>query len=192
MQRRVACLIGNALSVHGSNELFNADAPESGAINMKNISVLSVTRALRRQFLRRDAFDIREQTVQQTCVLVAVRSLLIEARELRTKDGALPFAEPVIGPINEVAVEPLARHSATIVDGAGQALDFVIVGDDDATFACGHQLARLKAECCRRAECPDSLSPPFAAVSMGAVLHQGNTAVASNFAQPIEIRRMSA
>src|SRR5215510_14724878 len=157
MQRRVACLIGNALSIHGSNELFSADAPESVAINMKNVSVLSVARALRRQFLRHDAFDIWKQTVQQTCVFVAVLSVLIEARELRAKDGALPFAEPVIGPLNEVAVEPLARHSATIVDGAGQALDFVIVGDDDPTFACGHQLAGLKGERCRRAECPDSL-----------------------------------
>src|SRR5215469_3265697 len=192
MQRRVACLIGNALGIHGSNELFKADAPESVAINMKNVSVLSIARTLRGQFLWGDAFDIRKQTVEQTCVLVAVRSLLIEACELGAKDGALPFTEPVIGPINEVAVEPLARHSATIVDGAGQALDFVIVGDDDATFACGHQLAGLKTERCRPAECSDSLSPPFAAVSMGTVLHQGNTAVASNFAETIEIGRVSA
>src|SRR5215469_6948769 len=192
MQRRVACLIRNALSIHGSNELFSTDPPESVAVNMKNISVLSVARALRRQFLRGDAFDIWKKTVQQTCVLVAVRGLLIEARELRAKDGALPFAEPVIGPINEVAVEPLARHSATIVDGTGQPFDFVIVGDDDATFACGHQLAGLKTERCRRTESPDSLSPPFAAMSMGTVLYQGNTTDTSNFAQTIEVGRMSA
>src|SRR2546422_2506663 len=38
----------------------------------------------------------------------------------------------------------------------------------------------------------NSLSPPFAGVSMRTVLHQGNTAVASDFAQTIEIGWVSA
>src|SRR6478672_7592665 len=119
-------------------------------------------------------------------------SLLIQARELCAQHSTLPLAEPVIGPVNEVTVEPLAGHSPAIVDGSGQAFDLVMVGDDDATFACGHQLAGLKTERRRIAKCPDSSSSPFAGMSMRTVFHQGNTAVARDFAQTIEIGRVSA
>src|SRR5438034_11341468 len=35
VQRRIACLIGDSLSIHGGDELFGADAPESAAIHVK-------------------------------------------------------------------------------------------------------------------------------------------------------------
>ena len=123
VQRRIACLIGDSLSIHGGDELFGADAPESAAIHVKDVGVLSIARALRSQFLRCNACDCSQKTVQQLCVLVAMRSLLIQARELRAKDGTLPFAEPVIGTIDEMAIEPLAGHSAAIVDRAGEPFD---------------------------------------------------------------------
>ena len=96
--------------------------------------------------MRCDAFDFYEQTIQQPRVFVAARSLLFQPRELHAKYSTLPFTQPVIGTVNEVTVEPLAGHTATIVDGAGQPFDFILVSDDDASFPCGHQLAGLEAE----------------------------------------------
>src|SRR5207244_1438533 len=67
-----------------------------------------------------------------------------------------------------------------------------IVCEDNSSFAGRDQLARLETESCCAAKRANSLSPPFAGVSMRTVLHQGNTAVASDFAQTIEIGWVSA
>src|SRR5215475_16217289 len=45
MHRRVTCLVGNALGIHGGNESFDADARKNIAIDVKDISVLSIAGA---------------------------------------------------------------------------------------------------------------------------------------------------
>src|SRR5579862_5978361 len=92
--------------------------------------------------------------------------LLIEAAELDVQNRALPFAEPVIGSINEMAVEPLAGHAAAVVHGAGLALKFIVIGNDHSAFAGGHQLACLKAERACDTEGSYTLSPPLGGVGM--------------------------
>src|SRR5439155_2939143 len=147
VQRRIARLVGNALGIHRSNESFRADTGKGITIDVKDICVLAIARAGSSQLLRVDALNLSQQAVEQSCILVAVGSLHIQTRELHAKHGALPFAEPVIGTINKVAVEPLAGHAAAIVDGAGQPFDYIVICDDYATFSGGDQLAGLKAEC---------------------------------------------
>jgi len=45
-----------------------------------------------------------------------------------------------------VAVEPLARHAATIVNAAGTAFEQFVIRNDNAAFTGGHELARLETE----------------------------------------------
>ena len=104
MQRRIARLVGDALGIHGGNESLRANASKSVTIDVEDISVLSVASAAGVQFLRRHAFNLSQQSIEQACVLVPVLSLLIQARELHVEHSALPLAEPVIGTIDKVAV----------------------------------------------------------------------------------------
>src|SRR5579864_4774490 len=98
---------------------------------------------------------------------MAAARLLVETPELRAKHCPLPFAQAIVRSINKVAIKPLAGHAAAVVHGTGSPLKGVVVRDNDATFAGGHQLAGLKAECAGNAESPDSATTPLAGVGVG-------------------------
>src|SRR6266853_6090193 len=118
-------------------------------------------------------------------------SLGIQTRKLRAQDSPLPFAETVIRSINKMTVEPFSGHASAIVDRTRQTLDLVMIGDDAASLARRHQLARLKAERARRTKCPDAPPPPLCAVRVRTILHQGDVVPRRNFRQPIQVRWMS-
>jgi hypothetical protein len=90
-----------------------------------------------------------------------------QTSELCHQDGSLPFAATVIRTVDEMAVEPLSRHTATIMDGTGLTLESVVVGNDDAAFTGGHQLAGLKTKPSADAERAPSLPAPFTGVRVG-------------------------
>ena len=79
-------------------------------------------------------------------VAMALLRLRIEPRELCTEDGSLPLTEAIVGAVDVVAVEPLARHAATIVNAAGTAFEQFVIRNDNAAFTGGHELARLETE----------------------------------------------
>src|SRR5882757_5279379 len=93
-------------------------------------------------------------------------SLLIQPPQLRHENSALPFAKTIVRAVAEMAVKPFSRETAAVVDGPHLPLKRVVVGDDDATFTGGHQLAGLKAERAPAAECSHSLSTPFTGMSV--------------------------
>src|ERR1700722_8623757 len=92
--------------------------------------------------------------------------LLIQTAQLHVQNGALPFAEPVVGAINEVAIEPLAGHAATVVHRACLHFKFIAVGNNHSAFAGGDQLAGLKTESSRNAKGAHALSTPLRGVCM--------------------------
>src|SRR6516164_11105485 len=94
------------------------------------------------------------------------KSMRIKARQLRAEDGALPFAETIVRAVDIVAVEPLAGHAAAIVNAARQALESIVIGDDNAAFSRRHELARLKTEGARGAKCSDAPAIPLGSMSM--------------------------
>ncbi len=136
---------------------------------MKDVGVMSVARAARIEPLRRDALDFAEQLIQQTRIAMPMRRLLIQTSKLRVEHGSLPFTQAAVRSINVVTVEPLAGHASAVMHGAGEALDFIIIGDDCSAFASGHQLACLEAECSGNSERADATSAPFAAVRVRTV-----------------------
>ena len=98
--------------------------------------------------------------------------MFIQSRELGAKHCALPFTEPIIRAVDVMAVEPLSRHPATIVDGPSEEFELIIVGDDRTTFAGRHELASLKAERACAAACPHSSPVPFTAVCVSTIFHE--------------------
>src|SRR5438128_4281131 len=119
---------------------------------MKDVGVMPVACAARIELLRRDAFDFAKQLIQQTRIAMPPRRLLIQTPKLRVEHGSLPFTQAVVRSINVMAIEPLARHAPAVVHGAGEVLDFIIIGDDCPAFARSHQLAGLKTKCACNAE----------------------------------------
>src|SRR5437660_640126 len=136
---------------------------------MKDVGVMSVARAARIEPLRRDAVDFAEQLIQQTRIAMPMRRLLIQTPKLRVEHGSLPFTQAVVRSINVVAVEPLAWHASAVVHGAGEALDFIIIGDDCSALASRHQLAGLKTKRACNAERAHATSAPLAAVRVRTV-----------------------
>src|SRR5437870_2862989 len=136
---------------------------------MKDVGVMPVARAARIELLRRDALDFAKQLIQQTRIAMAMRRLLIQTPKLHVEHGSLPFTQAVVRSINVMAIEPLARHASAVMHGAGEALDFIIIGDDCPAFAGRHQLAGLKTKCAGNAKCSHATSAPFAAMSMRTV-----------------------
>src|SRR6266550_4175445 len=136
---------------------------------MKDVGVMSVARAARIEPLRRDALDFAKQLIQQTRIAMPPRRLLIQTPKLRVEHGSLPFTQAVVRSINVMAIEPLARHAPAVVHGAGEVLDFIIIGDDCPAFARSHQLAGLKTKCACNAERAHATSAPLAAVRVRTV-----------------------
>src|SRR5580704_8149308 len=106
---------------------------------------------------------------------MAPPGLFVQTSQLRQEDDSLPFAEAIVGTVTEVAIKPFSRQAAAVVDGARLTLKCVVVGDNDAAFAGGHQLTGLKTKCSAEAEGADPLSPPFAGVRVSAVLDERNS-----------------
>src|SRR5215472_18204957 len=146
MQRRIAGLVWNSLRIHGLDKAFGRNPSKLLLVHVENISILAVAGAARIEFLRRDAGNLAQQAIEQARILMADLGLRVEAHELRIQDRALPFAQPVVRSINEMAVEPFARHAPAIVHGAGQPFKLVVIRNDDAALAGGYQFAGLKAE----------------------------------------------
>src|SRR5690348_5774018 len=96
VQRWIAGLVGNALSLHGFDEALGGDAGKRLAIVMKDVGILAVAVAAHIVLLRRDALNFAQQLVEEAGIFVAARGLLVQARELHIEHGALPLAEPVI------------------------------------------------------------------------------------------------
>src|SRR3954468_922166 len=155
MQWRIACLRRNPLRIQRSDEVLGRNPGELFRIHMEDVGVLSVARASRIALLRRDARDFRKQLIKESAVAVAMKSLLFQPPQLYVQNCPLPLAEPVIRPVDEMAVEPLAGHAPAVVNRARLALEMLVIGDDDSALARCHQLACLKAEGSRRAECPN-------------------------------------
>src|SRR5437588_13086889 len=105
---------------------------------------------------------------------MTMRRLLIQAPKLRAEHGSLPFTQAVVRSINIMAIEPLARHAPAVVHGAGEVLDFIIIGDDCPAFARSHQLAGLKTESAPNAERAHPTSAPSSAVRVRTLVDYGN------------------
>src|SRR5215470_7985358 len=95
---------------------------------------------------------------------MTARCLFIQTRELRAEHRALPLTQTIVRTVNVVAVKPLTGHTSAIVDGARQALDFIVIRNNHAAFAGGHQLAGLETERPCGPERSYAPSAPFAAV----------------------------
>src|SRR5260221_11797997 len=113
--------------------------------------------------------------------------LFVQARQLRAKYRALPFAQTVVGAVDVMAVEPFARHAAAIVDAARLLLERIIAGDDDAAFARSHELAGLKAKRARGPVRSDAAAFPFRGVRVGAIFDQANPFLLGERDQSIEV-----
>src|SRR5450755_2075215 len=118
--------------------------------------------------------------------------LFIQTSQLRHQDDSLPFAETIVRTIAEMAVEPFSRQAAAVVDGARLALKSVVVGDNDAAFAGGHQLAGLKTKRPAESDCADPLSSPFAGVRVGAVLDKSDPFASCEVFQRVKIGGVTA
>ena len=70
--------------------------------------------------------------------------------------------------------------------------ELVVVGNNHPAFARGHQLAGLKTECTRHAECSNPLSSPLTCMRMRAILDQRKALAAGDHFQPIEVRWMTS
>src|SRR6476646_3898619 len=115
--------------------------------------------------------------------------LLIQAAQLHIQYCSLPFAKPVIRSINNMAIEPFARHAAAIMDRARLHFELVVVGDDHAAFAGCDQLAGLETEGTGGAKRADSLSAPLAGMSMRRIFNEGNLVSPADLVQAIEVGR---
>ena len=118
--------------------------------------------------------------------------LCIEARQLSAQNRALPFAKAIIRAIDVMAIEPFARHTATVMDAASLFLKRVVVGDDHAAFTRSHELARLKTERSRYAVRAYAFASPLGGVGVGAVFDQCNSLLLREIAKRIQIRWMAA
>src|SRR5579859_2832219 len=159
---------------------------------MEDVCVLAVAGAARIANLRSDAGNLAEQLIEYASVAMTMQGLRLQSSELNIQDSALPFAQTVVGTVDEVAVEPFARHAPAIVNGSCLALEGVVVGDDHAAFTGGHELAGLKAEGCGGAKGAYFAAAPFAAVSMGRVFDQSDPVALGDFLQAVKICGMSA
>ena len=72
------------------------------------------------------------------------------------------------------------------------ALECIIIGDDHAAFARGHQLAGLKAECASRAEGANALTAPLAGMGVRGVLDQRDPFVAGEVLERVQVRGMAS
>ena len=87
-----------------------------------------------------------------------------------------------------MTVEPLSGHATAVVNRARVALECIIIGDDHAAFARGHQLAGLKAECASRAEGANALTAPLAGMGVRGVLDQRDPFVAGEVLERVQVR----
>src|SRR3954468_17953258 len=108
MQWRIARLRRNPLGIQCGNEVLRRNPGELFRIHMEDVRVLTIARASRIALVRRDARDFCKQTVKKSALAVAMKSLFFQSPQLHVQNCSLPLAEPVIGAIDEVAVEPLA------------------------------------------------------------------------------------
>src|SRR6266849_2811606 len=177
----IARLVGNALRVHGSDETLGGDFRKLLVVHMENVGILPVASAAFVKFLRRNAGNLAQPAVQQAGILVATFGLFVKTTQLDIQNGALPFAKPVIRSVNIVAVKPLAGHASGVVYGTGLHFEIVIIGNDHPTFARGDQLAGLKAERARNAECANSLPAPLTGVCVCRVFDQCQSPAVGNF-----------
>ena len=146
MDRWVAGLIGNALSIHGLDQFFGTCAGKLFRVDVKDVGVVAIARTTRIELLGRDARYLGQEFVQQMGVSMPLSRLRIEARQLNSQKRALLLAQAVVRTVDEVAVEPLAGHTAAVVNAARLFFKRIVVRQDHAAFASGHELARLEAE----------------------------------------------
>src|SRR5215467_6058428 len=166
MQGWIAGLVRNAFLIHRFDETVGGYASELVLIEVEDVCILPVPSAAFIEFLRCDAGNFAQFAIEHARVLMPAPGLPVESAQLRHKHRALPFAQAVVRSINEVAVEPLARHASAVVDGTGIALECIVVGNDHAAFSGGHQLARLEAEGTGDTVGADPLPSPFTAMSV--------------------------
>src|SRR5947209_10799308 len=111
--------------------------------------------------------------------------LLIQTAQLHVQNSSLPLAKPVIRPVNEMAIEPFARHAAAVMHRARLHFEVVVVGDDHAAFAGCDQLAGLETEGTGGAKRADSLAAPLACMSMRRIFNEGDLVSAADLLHAI-------
>jgi len=148
---RIAGLIGDTLGIHGLNQFFCAGTGELFGVDVKDVGIMAVASAAGIEFLWSDTGNLGKEFIEETGILVTALRLCIEARQLNAENGTLPLAQAIVRAVDEMAVEPFAGHAATVMDAAGLLLESIVIGNDDATLASGHQLAGLKTEGASRA-----------------------------------------
>ena len=82
VQRRIAGLVRNAFSIHGSDKALGRDAGKLLTVHVKDVGVLPIARAAFIEFLRSDSRDLAQFAIQEARILMAAPSLLIETSEL--------------------------------------------------------------------------------------------------------------
>src|ERR1700737_2555396 len=140
----IARLIWDSFRVHGLDQTLGARASELVPVHVEDVGVLTVSCATGVQFLRRDPGNRRQQFVEKARILMAAPRLAVETRQLSAQYCSLPFAQAVIRSVDEVAIEPFARHAAAIMHATSLSFESIIIRDDDPALPCGHQLAGLK------------------------------------------------
>ena len=111
--------------------------------------------------------------------------LLFQTTELHSEHRSLPFAETVVRPVNEMAVEPFSRHASAVMNGARLTLEGIVIRNDDSALARGHKFARLKAERCGGPESADLATVPLAAMGVRRVFDEMNLVTLGNVLQSI-------
>src|SRR6185369_17964865 len=154
VQRWIAGLIRNTLCIHRCNKTFGRNAGKLFAVDVKDVCVLTIASAPCIKLLWSDAGYLAEFAIKPASIPMTLLGLLVQSSKLRHQNSALPFAEPIIRSVAEMAVEPFSWQPATIVDGTSLAFKPIIIRDDHAAFPRSHQFARLKAERSADAEGP--------------------------------------
>src|SRR5437879_12025426 len=76
VERRITCLVRNALGVHRCDEALSGDFRELLPIHMENVGVLAVTSAARVKYFSRDARGFTNRLNQATAIYRAPRCRL--------------------------------------------------------------------------------------------------------------------
>ena len=129
----------------------------------------------------------RERLAERDGVGVARRVLLGEALELPEQHGALPLGHAEVGADRRVVVEPAPALAAAVGVVPGGLEQRLVVADQRAALARGHQLALLHREAAERAVAADAAAAPLRAVRVRAVLDQVQPAALAERHEQVEI-----
>ena len=120
------------------------DRIASRRVEAQHEEVITVTRAMGRTLLRKEARKFRKAGGEILAVAVAGFSLGLEAVELGVEDGALEFTEAIIAGHDVMFVPNALRDAAAVLDRATGFGERVVVCGDDPAFSGSEILAGLE------------------------------------------------